>query len=158
VYGLAAAALAVILAINAVHVRTLFGDAEFELYASDLRSRVWWDQSRPQVLLIGLSVLVVVAVQLIRRRSRGSAPSGRIGLAGAVLWFVGVLVASRLWWLTGPDVGWFTYAPNAGVVFSPGEPGLDRERIGLLVAGVGLAITTGAIAWSFRRSRGGSDA
>ncbi|MGZ4707344.1 MAG: cytochrome c oxidase subunit I [Acidimicrobiales bacterium] len=42
----------------------------------------------------------------------------------------------------GPDGGWFNYAPNSGVVFSPGH-GIDFWNLGLIITGI--ASLTGAI-------------
>ena len=39
----------------------------------------------------------------------------------------------------GPDCGWFCYAPNSGVVFSP-TAGVDYYAIGLLITGVASSI------------------
>ena len=40
-------------------------------------------------------------------------------------------------WLLGdaPDGGWFAYAPNTGVIFSPGH-GMDYYVLGLLIMGI----------------------
>ncbi|HJM97708.1 MAG: cytochrome c oxidase subunit I [Acidimicrobiales bacterium] len=46
------------------------------------------------------------------------------------------------WWENAPDGGWFAYAPNTGVIFSPSK-GLDFFAIGLQITGI--ASLVGAI-------------
>jgi cytochrome c oxidase subunit 1 len=46
------------------------------------------------------------------------------------------------WWENAPDGGWFAYAPNTGVLFSPSK-GLDFFAIGLQITGI--ASLVGAI-------------
>ncbi|MGI9624544.1 MAG: cytochrome c oxidase subunit I [Acidimicrobiales bacterium] len=46
------------------------------------------------------------------------------------------------WWENAPDGGWFAYAPNTGVLFSPSN-GLDFFAIGLQITGI--ASLVGAI-------------
>jgi cytochrome c oxidase subunit 1 len=55
----------------------------------------------------------------------------------------GGLMLNTSWVLGGgPDGGWFNYAPNNGVAFSP-TAGIDFWNIGLLIAGIGSL--TGAV-------------
>src|SRR4051812_3036310 len=56
--------------------------------------------------------------------------------------FGGILLNSS--WLLGhaPDGGWFNYAPNSGVIFSPTH-GIDFWNLGLIITGI--ASLTGAI-------------
>ena len=45
-------------------------------------------------------------------------------------------------WLLGdaPDGGWFAYAPNTGVIFSPGH-GMDYYVLGLLIMGIASLVS-----------------
>ncbi len=63
-----------------------------------------------------------------------------------VFLFGGLFVVSSMfiggWWENAPDGGWFAYAPNTGVAFSPSN-GLDYFSIGLQITGI--ASLVGAI-------------
>src|SRR5262245_60486579 len=47
----------------------------------------------------------------------------------------GIFVNSSWFLGGGPDGGWFAYAPNTGVAFSPGH-GMDFYTMGLLITGI----------------------
>ena len=63
-----------------------------------------------------------------------------------VFLFGGLFLVSSMfiggWWENAPDGGWFAYAPNTGVLFSPSK-GLDFFSIGLQITGI--ASLVGAI-------------
>ena len=57
--------------------------------------------------------------------------------------FGGGIMLNTSWFLGGaPDGGWFNYAPNNGVAYSP-SPGIDFWNVGLIIVGFGSL--TGAI-------------
>ncbi|MFV0523373.1 MAG: cytochrome c oxidase subunit I [Acidimicrobiales bacterium] len=67
----------------------------------------------------------------------------RINAFSFWVYFFGGLMLNTSWVLGGgPDGGWFNYAPNNGVAFSPTH-GIDFWNIGLLIVGFGSL--TGAI-------------
>ncbi|HEX5367612.1 MAG TPA: cytochrome c oxidase subunit I [Acidimicrobiales bacterium] len=67
----------------------------------------------------------------------------RLNAFGFWAFLVGGLMLNTSWFLGGgPDGGWFAYAPNTGVTFSPGH-GMDFYAIGLQITGI--ASLVGAI-------------
>src|SRR5690606_14898200 len=53
----------------------------------------------------------------------------------------GGLMLNSSWFLGGgADGGWFAYAPNSGVVFSPGH-GMDFYAVGLIIMGIGSTVS-----------------
>ena len=57
------------------------------------------------------------------------------------VWLVGAIFFNTSWLLGGgADGGWFNYAPNSGVVFSPGH-GIDFYAVGLLITGIGSTVS-----------------
>jgi cytochrome c oxidase subunit 1 len=67
----------------------------------------------------------------------------RINAFSFWVFFLGGLMLNTSWFLGGgADGGWFNYAPNNGIAFSP-STGIDFWNIGLLIAGLGSL--TGAI-------------
>ena len=59
------------------------------------------------------------------------------------VFLAGGIMLNTSWLLGGgPNGGWFNYAPNNGIAFSP-TPGIDFWNIGLLIAGIGSL--TGAV-------------
>ena len=67
----------------------------------------------------------------------------RLNALGLWLFVFGGLFLNLSWFLGGsPDGGWFAYAPNTGVAYSPGN-GMDFYALGLQI--VGIASLVGAI-------------
>ncbi|MFL2987819.1 MAG: cytochrome c oxidase subunit I [Candidatus Poriferisodalaceae bacterium] len=67
----------------------------------------------------------------------------RMNALGLWLFVFGGIFLNLSWFLGGgPDGGWFAYAPNTGVTFSPGA-GMDFYALGLQIAGI--ASLVGAI-------------
>ncbi len=67
----------------------------------------------------------------------------RMNALGLWIFVFGGLFLNLSWFLGGgPDGGWFAYAPNTGVTFSPGA-GMDFYALGLQIAGI--ASLVGAI-------------
>jgi len=67
----------------------------------------------------------------------------RINAFSFWIYFTGGIMLNTSWFLGGaPDGGWFNYAPNSGVAFSPSN-GIDFWNIGLIIVGIGSL--TGAI-------------
>ncbi len=67
----------------------------------------------------------------------------RLNALGLWLFVGGGLFLNLSWFLGGsPDGGWFAYAPNTGVAYSPGH-GMDFYALGLQI--VGIASLVGAI-------------
>jgi len=57
------------------------------------------------------------------------------------LWLFGSIFFNTSWLLGGgADGGWFAYAPNTGVLFSPGH-GIDFYALGLLITGVASSVS-----------------
>lgn len=56
-------------------------------------------------------------------------------------WLSGALFLNTSWFLGGaPDGGWFNYAPNSGVIFSPSN-GIDFFAFGLQITGVASLVS-----------------
>src|SRR4051812_13525716 len=56
-------------------------------------------------------------------------------------WLFGALFFNTSWFLGGgADGGWFNYAPNNGVLFSP-SPGIDFYIFGLQIAGIASLVS-----------------
>jgi cytochrome c oxidase subunit 1 len=57
-------------------------------------------------------------------------------------WLFGALYVNSSWFLGGgADGGWFNYAPNSGVLFSPSH-GIDFYSTGLLIAGIASLVSS----------------
>jgi cytochrome c oxidase subunit I len=57
------------------------------------------------------------------------------------IWVFGAIFFNTSWLLGGgADGGWFNYAPNSGVVFSPSH-GIDFYAVGLLIMGIGSTVS-----------------
>ncbi len=64
----------------------------------------------------------------------------RINALGLWLFVFGGVFLNISWLTSGaPDCGWFCYAPNSGLSFSPGN-GVDYYSLGLLIAGIGSMV------------------
>ena len=62
----------------------------------------------------------------------------RINAFSFWIFFFGGIMLNTSWFLGGgaPDGGWFNYAPNNGLAFSPSN-GIDFWNVGLLIVGIG---------------------
>ena len=64
----------------------------------------------------------------------------RLNALGLWLFIFGGIFLNLSWFLGGgPDGGWFAYAPNTGVTYSPGS-GMDFYALGLQIAGIASLI------------------
>lgn len=143
VYAIGAVACAVLALADALRLRSQLPPVNM-LMSEDVYQRIWWDRIQAQALVLVLPIGVALvnhflpqavgAERLACRRAASVAPW--VWLAGAVAVWV------LPWWFAGwsGDGGWFNYAPNAGVTFSPdGSRGL--QLLGQLAAYLGLALT-----------------
>ena len=65
----------------------------------------------------------------------------RLNALSLWIWLFGAIFFNTSWLLGGgADGGWFNYAPNSGVVFSPGH-GIDFYAVGLLITGIGSTVS-----------------
>lgn len=151
VYSAAAASLLVLAVVDAVVVRNNLALPASQLFAAGLPWAVWRDWAMAQIPLVLLPAVAAVAIHLTTGGPDGSRPVTRVLLSGALVWLAGAVVTEWSSWPTF-EGGWFVYAPNAGVVFSPGGD-TGGELIGMLLMGAGLAATAATIAWVLIRRR-----
>ncbi|MFM7062983.1 MAG: cytochrome c oxidase subunit I [Actinomycetes bacterium] len=65
----------------------------------------------------------------------------RLNALSLWIWLFGAIFFNTSWLLGGgADGGWFNYAPNSGVVFSPCH-GIDFYAVGLLIMGIGSTVS-----------------
>ncbi len=143
-YGAAALFFFVIGGIAALGIRTQLAAPDQTLLSGDAYNRVFTMHGTVMVFLAVMPLGAAFANYLLPLQigardvafPRINAFSFWVFLAGGILlntsWFIG----------GGANGGWFNYAPNNGVAYSP-STGIDFWNIGLLIAGIGSM--TGAV-------------
>ncbi|MCU1353633.1 MAG: putative cytochrome c oxidase subunit I/subunit [Acidimicrobiales bacterium] len=143
-YGAAALFFFVIGGLEALLIRIQLATPNGKLLSADLYNQVFTMHGTTMVFLVVMPIGAAFMNYLIPLQI-GARDVAFPRLNAFGFWcflFGGVLLNSS--WLLGhaPDGGWFNYAPNSGVIFSPTH-GIDFWNMGLLITGI--ASLTGAI-------------
>jgi len=143
-YGAAALFFFVIGGIEALLIRLQLAAPEGKLLSADLYNQVYTMHGTTMIFLvvmpIGASFMNYLLPLQIGARD---VAFPRLNALSFWTFMAGGIVLNSSWFLGGgADGGWFNYAPNSGVTFSPTH-GIDFWNLGLLIAGV--ASLVGAI-------------
>jgi cytochrome c oxidase subunit I len=143
-YGAAALVFFVIGGVEALLIRVQLATPNGKLLSADLYNQVFTMHGTTMIFLVVMPIGAAFMNYLIPIQI-GARDVAFPRLNAFGFWaflFGGILLNSS--WLLGhaPDGGWFNYAPNSGVIFSPTH-GIDFWNMGLIITGV--ASLTGAI-------------
>jgi cytochrome c oxidase subunit 1 len=143
-YGAAALVFFVIGGIEALLIRWQLATPNGKVLSADLYNQVFTMHGTTMVFLVVMPIGAAFMNYLIPLQigARDVAFPRMNSFGFWCFLFGGLLLNSA--WLVGhaPDGGWFNYAPNSGVPFSP-STGIDFWNMGLLITGI--ASLTGAI-------------
>jgi len=143
-YGAAALFFFVIGGIEALLIRLQLATPNGKLLSADLYNQVYTMHGTTMIFLVVMPIGAAFMNYLVPLQI-GARDVAFPRLNGFGFWcflFGGILLNSA--WLLGhaPDNGWFNYAPNSGVIYSPTH-GIDFWNMGLIITGI--ASLTGAI-------------
>ncbi len=143
-YGAAALVFFVIGGIEALLIRVQLATPSGKLLSADLYNQVFTMHGTTMVFLVVMPIGSAMMNYFIPLQiGARDVAFPRLNAFGFWSFLCGGLVLNSSWLLGGgADGGWFNYAPNNGVVFSPSH-GIDFWNMGLILTG--LASLTGAI-------------
>jgi cytochrome c oxidase subunit I len=144
-YGATALFFFVIGGIEALIIRTQLAAPEQDLISADLYNQLFTMHGVTMVFLVVMPIGAAFANYLIPLQiGARDVAFPRLNAFSYWCFLFGGLFFSSSWFLGGgaPDGGWFAYAPNTSVVFSPSH-GMDFYAIGLQI--VGIASLVGAV-------------
>ena len=136
-YGAAALFFFLIGGIEALLIRLQLATPEGKLLSADLYNQVFTMHGTTMIFLVVMPIGAAFMNYLLPLQigARDVAFPRMNALSFWVFLFGGVVLNSS--WLLGggADGGWFNYAPNNGVIFSPSH-GIDFWNMGLLLTGI----------------------
>jgi cytochrome c oxidase subunit 1 len=143
-YGAAALFFFVLGGVEAVLIRMQLAAPGQKLYSADLYNQLFTMHGVTMIFLVVIP-LGAAFMNYLMPLQIGARDVAFPRLNAFSLWcfLVGGFMLNTSWFLGGgADGGWFAYAPNTGVTFSPGH-GMDFYAVGLQITGI--ASLAGAI-------------
>ncbi len=143
-YGAAAMVFFIIGGVEALLIRLQLATPNGKFLSADLYNQVYTMHGTTMVFLVVMPIGAAFMNYLIPLQiGARDVAFPRLNAFGFWCFLAGGLLLNSAWLLGhAPDGGWFNYAPNSGVAFSPTH-GIDFWNLGLLITGI--ASLTGAI-------------
>ena len=143
-YGAASMFFLIIGGVAALLIRVQLAVPNSSFLSADAYNRVFTMHGTVMVFLVVMPIGAAFANFLMPLQvGARDVAFPRINAFSFWVFFFGGLMLNTSWFLGGgANGGWFNYAPNNGIAFSP-STGIDYWNIGLLIAGIGSL--TGAI-------------
>ncbi len=143
-YGAAALFFLVIGGVAALLIRIQLAVPNSSFLSGDAYNRVYTMHGTVMVFLVVMPIGAAFANFLMPLQvGARDVAFPRINAFSFWVFFAGGLMLNTSWFLGGgPDGGWFNYAPNNGIAYSPSH-GIDFWNMGLMIAGIGSL--TGAV-------------
>ncbi|MFN3219532.1 MAG: cytochrome c oxidase subunit I [Acidimicrobiales bacterium] len=144
-YGAAGLVFFVIGGIYALFIRLQLARPELEILSADTYNQVFTMHGVVMLFLVAIPLGAAFANYLLPLQlgARDVAFPRLNALSFWIFIFGGFFIVSSMfiggWWENSPDGGWFAYAPNTGVMFSPSK-GLDFFALGLQITGIASLI------------------
>ena len=140
-YGAAALFFFLIGGVEALLIRLQLATPNGKLLSADLYNQIYTMHGTTMIFLVVMPIGAAFMNYLLPLQigARDVAFPRMNALSFWVFLFGGVVLNSS--WLLGggADGGWFNYAPNNGVIFSPSH-GIDFWNMGLLLTGIGSLV------------------
>ncbi|HTN99958.1 MAG TPA: cytochrome c oxidase subunit I [Microthrixaceae bacterium] len=113
-----------------------------QLLSADLYNQVFTMHGLTMIFLVVMPMASAFANFLIPLQiGARDVAFPRMNALSLWIWVLGAVFFNTSWLFGGgADGGWFNYAPNSGVTFSPGY-GIDFYAVGLLIIGVGSTVS-----------------
>jgi cytochrome c oxidase subunit 1 len=141
-YGAAALLFFVVGGIEALAVRTQLAVPNNELVSADFYNQLYTMHAVTMVFLFVMPLAAAFANYLLPLQiGARDVAFPRLNALSLWLFLAGGLFMNSSWLLGGgADCGWFCYAPNSGIIFSPSH-GVDFFGVGLLIAGTASLVS-----------------
>ncbi|MBT3246493.1 MAG: cytochrome c oxidase subunit I [Actinobacteria bacterium] len=136
-YGVAALFFFVVGGIEALLIRLQLATPNGTVLGADMYNQVFTMHGVTMIFLAAMPLSAAFANYLIPLQiGARDVAFPRLNALSFWVFLAGGIVLNLSWVLGGaPDGGWFGYAPNTGIVFSP-SPGMDFYALGLQITGV----------------------
>jgi len=143
-YGVAALAFFVIGGIEALFIRAQLAGPDGTVLSADVYNQMFTMHATSMVFLFAMPMAAAFGNYFLPLQvGARDVAFPRINAFGFWSFLMGALFVNASWFLGGAaDGGWFMYAPNSSVPFSPSN-GIDFWAIGLQITGI--ASLTGAV-------------
>ncbi len=143
-YGTAALAFFVIGGVEALLIRAQLAGPDGRVLSADLYNQMFTMHATSMIFLFAMPMAAAFGNYLVPLQiGARDVAFPRLNAFSFWCFLFGALVTNSSWILGGAaDGGWFMYAPNSSVTFSPSH-GIDLWAIGLQITGI--ASLTGAI-------------
>ncbi len=137
-YGTAALFFLVIGGVAALLIRIQLAVPDSQFLSADAYNQIFTMHGTVMIFLVVMPVGAAFANYLLPLQvGARDVAFPRINAFSFWIFFFGGLMLNTSWFLGGgADGGWFNYAPNNGIAYSP-TPGIDFWNIGLLIVGIG---------------------
>ena len=141
-YGVASFFFLLVGGFEALMIRTQLAVPGNQLLSADLYNQVFTMHGVTMVFMVIMPMAAAFANYLLPLQIGARDVSfPRMNALSLWIWLAGAIFFNTSWFLGGgADGGWFNYAPNSGVTFSPGH-GIDFYAIGLLIMGIGSTVS-----------------
>ena len=137
-YGAAALFFLIIGGVAALLIRLQLAVPNNELLSADFYNQVYTMHGTVMIFLVVMPIGAAFANYLLPLQvGARDVAFPRINAFSFWIFFFGGILLNTSWFLGGgADGGWFNYAPNNGIAYSPSN-GIDFWNMGLLIAGIG---------------------
>jgi cytochrome c oxidase subunit 1 len=141
-YGVASFFFLLVGGVEALLIRLQLAVPGNDLLSADLYNQVFTMHGVTMVFLVIMPLAAAFANYLLPLQIGARDVSfPRMNALSLWIWLLGAIFFNTSWLLGGgADGGWFNYAPNSGVAFSPGH-GIDFYAVGLLIMGIGSTVS-----------------
>lgn len=141
-YGAAALVFFVIGGIEALFIRLQLARPGLTVLSADLYNQVFTMHGVTMIFLVAMPLGAAFANYLIPLQiGTRDVAFPRLNAFSFWCFLAGAIFINTSWFLGGaPDGGWFAYAPNTGVLYSPSH-GLDFFAIGLQITGIASLVS-----------------
>jgi cytochrome c oxidase subunit I len=141
-YGVASFVFFLIGGFEALLIRAQLAVPGSQLLSADLYNQLFTMHGLTMVFMVVMPLAAAFANYLLPLQiGARDVAFPRMNALSLWVWLFGAIFFSSSWVLGGgADGGWFNYAPNSGVTFTPGH-GIDFYAVGLIIMGIGSTVS-----------------
>jgi cytochrome c oxidase subunit 1 len=142
-YGVAAFVFFLIGGIEALIIRLQLASPNGKVVSAALYNQLFTTHAVTMVFLVIMPMAAAFANYLLPLQiGARDVAFPRLNALSLWVWLFGGLFITSSFFLGGaPDGGWFAYAPNTGVAFSPSH-GMDFYALGIIITGIGSLVSS----------------
>ena len=141
-YGVASLTFFLVAGFEALLIRTQLAVPGNDLLSADLYNQVFTMHAITMVFLVVMPLQSAFANYLLPLQiGARDVAFPRMNALSLWVWLLGAIFFNTSWLFGGgANGGWFAYAPNSGVSFTPGH-GMDFYAVGLIIMGIGSTVS-----------------